>query len=51
MFQVLLDGREIWNRKSLAQDGSAIPDPKLVKQMGQELRASSARHWIRYPPA
>jgi hypothetical protein len=38
MFQVLLDGREIWNRKSLAQDGSAIPDPKLVKQMGQELR-------------
>ena len=36
--QVLLDGREIFNRKSLPQDGSAIPDPKLVKTLGAELR-------------
>jgi hypothetical protein len=36
--QVLLDGQEIFNRKSLPQDGSAIPDPKLVKVLGAELR-------------
>jgi hypothetical protein len=36
--QVLLDGQEVFNRKSLPTDGSAIPDPKLVKAMGQELR-------------
>jgi len=36
--QVLLDGQEIFNRKSLPTDGSAVPDPKLVKVMGQELR-------------
>ena len=37
-FQLLLDGQEIFNRKSLPTDGSAIPDPKLVKNMGAELR-------------
>jgi predicted Rdx family selenoprotein len=36
-FQVLLDGQEIFNRKSLPTEG-AVPDPKLVKAMGQELR-------------
>jgi hypothetical protein len=36
--QVLLDGQEIFNRKSLPQDGSAVPDPKLVKVLGAELR-------------
>ncbi|MBV9170669.1 MAG: Rdx family protein [Chloroflexi bacterium] len=36
--QVLLDGQEIFNRKSLATDGSAQPDPKLIKELGQELR-------------
>ena len=29
--QVLLDGQEIFNRKSLPTDGSAVPDPKLLK--------------------
>ena len=37
-FQVLLDGKEIFNRKSLPQDGSVIPEPKLIKAMGGELR-------------
>ena len=36
--QVLLDGQEIFNRKSLPSDGSPIPDPKLVKTLGAELR-------------
>jgi hypothetical protein len=36
--QVLLDGKEIFNRKSLPTDGSAIPDPKLIKVLGAELR-------------
>ena len=36
--QVLLDGKEIFNRKSLPTDGSAIPDPKLIKVLGGELR-------------
>jgi hypothetical protein len=36
--QVLLDGQEIFNRKSLPTDGSAVPDPKLVKVLGGELR-------------
>ncbi|TME22797.1 MAG: hypothetical protein E6I75_29885 [Chloroflexi bacterium] len=36
-FQVLLDGQEIFNRKSLPTDG-AVPDPKLVKTLGAELR-------------
>ena len=36
--QVLLDGQEIFNRKSLPTDGSAVPDPKLVKTLGAELR-------------
>jgi hypothetical protein len=38
MLQVLLDGQEIFNRKSLPTDGSAVPDPKLLKTLGQELR-------------
>ena len=36
--QVLLDGQEIFNRKSLATDGTAVPDPKAIKVLGQELR-------------
>ncbi len=36
-FQVLLDGQEIFNRKSLPTDG-AVADPKLVKNVGSELR-------------
>jgi hypothetical protein len=36
--QVLLDGQEIFNRKSLPTDGSAQPDPKLIKELGQQLR-------------
>jgi hypothetical protein len=36
--QVLLDGKEIFNRKSLPTDGSAVPDPKLIKVLGAELR-------------
>ena len=36
--QVLLDGQEIFNRKSLPMDGSAVPDPKLLKNLGSELR-------------
>jgi hypothetical protein len=38
--QVLLDGKEVFNRKSLATDGSAIPDPKLIKALGGELRGN-----------
>jgi predicted Rdx family selenoprotein len=37
-FQVLLDGQEIFNRKSLASGDGAIPDPKPLKEMGAELR-------------
>jgi hypothetical protein len=37
--QVLLDGQEVFNRKSLPTDGgAAIPDPKPVKAMGAEIR-------------
>ena len=36
--QILLDGQEIFNRKSLPTDGSAVPDPKLIKTLGQDLR-------------
>jgi predicted Rdx family selenoprotein len=36
-FEVLLDGKEVFNRKSLASNG-AIPDPKLVKEAGQQIR-------------
>jgi hypothetical protein len=36
--QVLLDGQEIFNRKSLPADGSEVADPKLVKNLGSELR-------------
>ena len=36
--QVLLDGQEIFNRKSLPTNGSAEPDPKLLKELGQQLR-------------
>ena len=36
-FQVLLDGQEIFNRKSLNLD-HAVPDPKAVKAVGAELR-------------
>ena len=35
--QVLLDGQEIFNRKSLPTEG-ARPDPKMVKELGGELR-------------
>ena len=37
-FQVLLDGQEIFNRKSLPQNGSAVADPKLGKELGAEMR-------------
>jgi hypothetical protein len=36
--QVLLDGQEVFNRKSLPTDQPAIPDPKSVKVMGAEIR-------------
>jgi len=47
--QVLLDGQEIFNRKSLPTDGSAVPDPKLVKAMGQELRGKVTAALDRVP--
>jgi predicted Rdx family selenoprotein len=37
-FQVLLDGQEIFNRKSLPSGDGAIPDPKLLKELGGQLR-------------
>jgi predicted Rdx family selenoprotein len=37
-FQVLLDGQEIFNRKSLTSGDGAIPDPKLLKELGGQLR-------------
>jgi hypothetical protein len=40
--QVLLDGQEIFNRKSLPTDGSAVPDPKLMKELGGQLRGKLA---------
>ena len=36
--QVLLDGHEVFNRKSLPTDQPAIPDPKAVKTLGAEVR-------------
>jgi predicted Rdx family selenoprotein len=36
--QVLLDGQEIFNRKSLPSGDGAIPDPKLLKELGGQLR-------------
>ena len=36
--QVLLDGQEIFNRKSLPANDGAIPDPKLLKELGGQLR-------------
>jgi predicted Rdx family selenoprotein len=36
-FQVLLDGKEVYNRKSLKTD-NAVPDPKAVKTVGAEVR-------------
>ncbi|GAC1315921.1 MAG: hypothetical protein NVSMB2_08200 [Chloroflexota bacterium] len=36
--QILLDGREIFNRQALPTDGSGVPDPKLIKTLGAELR-------------
>lgn len=50
-FQVLLDGQEIFNRKSLATDGAAVPDPKLLKTLGQELRGSVLAALERAPAA
>ena len=37
-FQVLLDGKEIFNRKNLPTGDGAVPDPKLLKELGSELR-------------
>jgi predicted Rdx family selenoprotein len=37
-FQVLLDGQEVFNRKSLASGDGPIPDPKLLKELGGQLR-------------
>ena len=50
-FQVLLDGQEIFNRKSLPTDNGPIPDPKLVKQMGAELRGKVIAALERAPAA
>jgi predicted Rdx family selenoprotein len=50
-FQVLLDGKEIFNRKSLPTDGSAVPDPKLIKTLGAELRGKLAAALDRAPAA
>jgi hypothetical protein len=36
--QVLLDGKEVFNRKSLPTDQPAVPDPKSVKVLGAEIR-------------
>ena len=36
--QVLLDGHEVFNRKSLPTDQAAVPDPKAVKTLGAEIR-------------
>jgi hypothetical protein len=47
--QVLLDGQEIFNRKSLATDGSAVPDPKLIKNLGGELRGKVLAKLDRVP--
>ena len=50
-FQVLLDGQEIFNRKSLPTDNGPIPDPKLVKTMGAELRGKLVAALERAPAA
>ena len=47
--QVLLDGQEIFNRKSLATDGSAVPDPKLLKELGGQLRGKVTAALDRVP--
>ena len=49
--QVLLDGQEIFNRKSLATDGSAVPDPKLLKELGGQLRGKVAAAIDKVPAA
>ena len=36
--QVLLDGQEIFNRKSLPTGDGPVQDPKLIKELGAELR-------------
>lgn len=36
--QILLDGQEVFNRKSLPTEGAGIPDPKAVKVAGAEIR-------------
>jgi len=49
--EVLLDGQEIFNRKSLPTDGGAVPDPKLVKELGAELRGKIVAVLDREPAA
>jgi hypothetical protein len=49
--QVLLDGQEIFNRKSLPTNGSAVADPKLVKVLGGELRGKVLAALDRAPAA
>jgi predicted Rdx family selenoprotein len=36
--KVLLDGQEIFDRKKLPTEDGPVGDPKLVKNMAQELR-------------
>ena len=49
--QVLLDGQEVFNRKSLPTDTPAIPDPKAVKALGGEIRGKLLAALDRAPVA
>ena len=49
--QVLLDGEEVFNRKSLPTDAPAVPDPKSVKVLGAELRGKLLSALDRAPAA
>jgi len=49
--QVLLDGEEIFNRKSLPANDGPIPDPKLLKELGGQLRGKVLAAVERAPAA
>ena len=49
--QVLLDGQEVFNRKSLPTDQPAVPDPKAVKTVGAEIRGKLTAALDRAPAA
>ena len=49
--EVLLDGQEVFNRKSLPTDQPAVPDPKAVKVLGAEVRGKLLAALDRAPAA